>query len=447
MSTDGPIAFSAIGVSNLEIVQSSSTEIGGLSAVTQISQTWQPESAFGLTLSATGALSLTYGQVSQGSLTLGGSSESEYVAGIKTFTYEVSVPLEIAGTSTTNLVVVANSQGVLELAATSQIIFNDLEVSSVELEIGGSSEVSFAQERSSTAALEISGSSEYINVYAPDSTAALEISSSVVPVQTVDAVSSGELILEGSTDTGQLKDVTVISSGDLEISSETIFNRTLGFTSTGQLRINGSSTVVVQRPTITQVASSGSLVISSTTELSGLLATIEGVGELEIGITNAYQFNVTPLEKVHSGHRGLKDQAQSRQIAFISQVRIAKPKVQSEVGFYPAPPAQAETPKPAPRPQGPFGKFLDQYGNRLTYRYDSSTATVQFGIQSTVEVDNFGVRNQQIQQDDAWLLGFDDEHMMLDSVRTQQVIQQFHDEKAEHLRRLQEDRDLLGITD
>jgi len=343
--------------------------------------------------------------------------------------------------------VVATSTGELTLAGVSQIIFNDLEVSSVELELAGESTVSVSRERSSQVDLEINGSSTYENVQAPESTAPLEFGGTVVAIQIVDAVSTGELTLAGTTDSGELKDITVTSSGELEISASTEFNRTLGFTSSGTLRLNGSSTVVVQRPTITQVTSSGSLLLSGSTALSGLLATVDSEVELEIGINNAYQFNVTPLEKVHSGHRGLKDTTQSRQVAYISQVRIARPQVRTEVGFYPAPPAQAETPRPAPRPQGPFGKFLDQYGNRLTYRYDSSTATVQFGIHSTVEVDNFGVRNQQIQQDDAWLLGFDDDDLMLDSARTQQVIQQFHDEKAEHLRRLQEDKDLLGITD
>lgn len=447
MSTDGPIAYGPIGSSNLEIIQSSNGEFGGLAGLTNFSQTWQPESAFVLALNGSTALSLVYGQVSSGSLTLGGSSESEYIAGIRTYTFEVTVPLSVDSSSTINTLVVATSTGELTLAGVSQIIFNDLEVSSVELELAGESTVSVSRERSSQVDLEINGSSTYENVQAPESTAPLEFGGTVVAIQIVDAVSTGELTLAGTTDSGELKDITVTSSGELEISASTEFNRTLGFTSSGTLRINGSSTVVVQRPTITQVTSSGSLLLSGSTALSGLLATVDSEVELEIGINNAYQFNVTPLEKVHSGHRGLKDTTQSRQVAYISQVRIARPQVRAEVGFYPAPPAQAETPRPAPRPQGPFGKFLDQYGNRLTYRYDSSTATVQFGIHSTVEVDNFGVRNQQIQQDDAWLLGFDDDDLMLDSARTQQVIQQFHDEKAEHLRRLQEDKDLLGITD
>jgi len=474
LSTDGPIAYGAIASSNLEIVQSSSGELGGLAGSTLFSQTWQPESAFVLSLNGSTALSLTYGQVSSGSLTLGGSSESAYVTGIgsQVHTFEVSVPLSVDSSSTIETLIVATSTGELTLAGVSQIIFNDLEVSSVELELAGESTVSVSRESSSLGELEIAGSSTYENVQSPESTAPLEFGGTVVAIQIVDAVSTGQLILSGTTDTGGIKDINVVSSGELEIAASSVFNHTLGFTSSGTLLINGSSTVLaelptitqvtssgtllingsstvlVELPTITQVTSSGSLLLSGSTILSGLLSTADTEIELEIGINNAYQFNVTPLETVHSGHRGLKDTTQSRQVAYISQVRIARPQVRAEVGFYPAPPAQAETPRrAAPRPQGPFGKFLDQHGNRLTYRYDSSTATVRFGIHSTVEVDNFGMRNRQIQQDDAWLLGFDDDDVMLDSARIQQIIQRFHDEKSEHLRRLQEDKDLLGITD
>lgn len=444
MSTDGPIAYGPIGSSNLEIVQSSSGELGGLAGLTQFSQTWQPETRIELTLVGSSVLALVYGQTSTVPLSLGGSTESEYVVGVRTYTFDVSVPLSINSSSVLKTLIETNSQGDLTLAGISQIIFNDLEVSSLELELAGESTVSVTRASFSQGDLEITGDSVFKNLLGVDSTAPLEFGGAVVAVQTVEAVSRGDLTLSGNTDSGEIKDITVISQGDLEISASTELNRVLRFTSSGQLRIAGTTTTVVQRPTITQVASSGALQISGTTALSGLLLTLDSSVDLEIDVDNAFQINVTPLEKPHGGWRELKD---SRQVAYISQVRIARPQVRAEVGFYPAPPAQAETPPPAPRPQGPFGKFLDQYGNRLTYRYDSSTATVQFGIQSTVELDNSGVRNQQIQQDDAWLLGFDDDNLMLDSARTQQVIQQFHDEKAEHLRRLQEDKDLLGITD
>jgi len=391
LSTTGPIAFGPIAASNLEIFQSSSGELYVLGQ---------------------SQLALTVANISAGVLEIAGSSDALYVPADSIFyPIESNGSLELQGSAVLTTILNVNSLGDLVLAGTTNTELLDI----IDINI--------------------------------NSTSALEISS-VTAFATVNVLeSSGSIILDGESNFGEGKSTIVNSVGALEVNASTSTEILVRATSTGQLVLASTTAVTVQRPLRVIVNSSGALLLAGTTALVTRIFTrvaFDSNLDIEIGGINSYVFPYrAPTVKSRPGSKQLKSEV-SRQVAFLSHVRIGRPRVESQVGFYPAPPEIIVPPK---RPQGPFGKFLDQFGNKLTYKFDSTTGIVNIGVSSTVEVENSGTRDLQIRNEDSLLLGLDEDTILLDSTMTWGLIEDHMDKNHDHMRRLQEDKDLLGITD
>lgn len=442
MSTPGPIAFSAIAASNLEILQSSTGELYVLG---------QSQWAF------------TTVHLSYPALELSGSTEALYVptpsleflvdsvgtleiSSVFEFNTLLHVnslgELELAGSTDTVLLDIIDisvaSQGDLELAATTGLAITVPQfyvlASSGELELGGTTALTFTD----AIVHELSSSGE------------LELSSTLAVATVRVLSSSGEIVLDGESNFGEGRSTIVNSSGELEVAASSTTEILVKATSTGELVLAGSTTVAVQRPLRVIVNSSGALLLTATTALVTRIYTkvaFDSDASLTIGAINSYVFPYrAPTVKSRPGSRQLKSEV-SRQVAFLSHVRTGKPRVESQVGFYPAPPEIIIPIAPPRRPQGPFGKFLDQFGNKLTYKFDSTTGTVNIGVSSTVEVDNSGARDLQIRNEDSLLLGLDEDTVLLDSSRSWDLIDDHMNKNHDHMRQAQEDKDLLGITD
>jgi hypothetical protein len=121
--------------------------------------------------------------------------------------------------------------------------------------------------------------------------------------------------------------------------------------------------------------------------------------------------------------------------------------IASEAMFYPAPPVievPAEIPTPK-RPLGPFGQFLDNFGNRLVYSYDSTTSTARISLSSDVELDTTVSRSIKRRSEENMLLGLDDDSLLMDSSKTWEIFDQNELESKKRQKREREDLDLLGI--
>lgn len=439
MSTTGPIAFGPIAASNLEIFQSSSGELYVLGQ---------------------SQLALTVVKISAGALEIAGSSDALYVPAPSIFyPIESNGSLELQGSSALTTILNVNSQGDLVLAGTTNTELLDI----IEINVNSTGALVLAGTtglaitvpqfyvQTSLGELELAGTTGLTFtdaiVYQLSSSGELEISS-VTAFATVSVLeSSGAIILDGESNFGEGKSTIVNSVGALEVAASTSTEILVRATSTGQLILASTTAVTVQRPLRVTVNSSGALLLAGTTALVTRIFTrvaFDSNLDIEIGGINSYVFPYrAPTVKSRPGSKQLKSEV-SRQVAFLSHVRIGRPRVESQVGFYPAPPEIIVPPK---RPQGPFGKFLDQFGNKLTYKFDSTTGIVNIGVSSTVEVENSGTRDLQIRNEDSLLLGLDEDTILLDSTTTWGLIEDHMDKNHDHMRRLQEDKDLLGITD
>jgi len=418
LSTTGPIAFGPIAASNLEIFQSSSGELYVLGQ---------------------SQLALTVVKTSAGELELAGSSDALYVPAPSIFyPIESNGAFEIQGSTDLVKILYANSQGDLVLAGTTNAELLDI----IEINVASTGTLELA----ATTGLAITVPQFYVLT----SSGELELSS-VTAFATIRVLeSSGDIVLDGESNFGEGRSTIVNSNGELEVEASTTTEILVKATSTGDLVLAGTTAVAVQRPLRVIVNSSGALLLAGTTALVTRIFTrvaFDSNLDISLGGINSYVFPYrAPTEKSRPGSRQLKSDV-SRQVAFLSHVRTGRPRVESQVGFYPAPPEIILPVIPPKRPQGPFGKFLDQFGNKLTYKFDSVTSTVNIGVSSTVEVDNSGTRDLQIRNEDALLLGLDEDTVLLDSTMTWGLIEDHMDKNHDHMRRLQEDKDLLGITD
>ena len=418
MSTTGPIAFGPIAASNLEIFQSSSGELYVLGQ---------------------SQLALTVVKTSAGELELAGSSDALYVPAPSIFyPIESNGAFEIQGSTDLVKILYANSQGDLVLAGTTNAELLDI----IEINVASTGTLELA----ATTGLAITVPQFYVLT----SSGELELSS-VTAFATIRVLeSSGDIVLDGESNFGEGRSTIVNSNGELEVEASTTTEILVKATSTGDLVLAGTTAVAVQRPLRVIVNSSGALLLAGTTALVTRIFTrvaFDSNLDISLGGINSYVFPYrAPTEKSRPGSRQLKSDV-SRQVAFLSHVRTGRPRVESQVGFYPAPPEIILPVIPPKRPQGPFGKFLDQFGNKLTYKFDSVTSTVNIGVSSTVEVDNSGTRDLQIRNEDSLLLGLDEDTILLDSTMTWGLIEDHMDKNHDHMRRLQEDKDLLGITD
>lgn len=442
MSTTGPIAFGPIAASNLEIFQSSSGELYVLGQT---------------------QLALTIVKTSTGELEFAGTSDSLYVPAPSIFyPIESDGSLEIQGSTGLNKILYANSQGTLVLAGSTDtelldiIEINVVSVGALDLTATTGLAITVPQfyVLSSSGELELGGTTALTFtdaiVHELESSGDLEIAS-VSAFATVRVLaSSGDIVLDGESNFGEGRSTIVNSSGELEVTASSDSEILVRATSTGELVLAGSTAVTVQRPLRVIVNSSGTLLLAGTTALVTRIYTkvaFDSNGSLELNAINSYVFPYrAPTIKSRPGSKQLKSEV-SRQVAFLSHVRTGKIRAESQVGFYPAPPEIIVPIAPPKRPAGPFGKFLDQFGNKLTYKFDSTTGTVNIGVSSTVEVDNSGARDLQIRNEDSLLLGLDEDTVLLDSTTTWGLIEDHMDKNHDHMRRLQEDKDLLGITD
>ena len=442
MSTTGPIAFGPIAASNLEIFQSSTGDLYVLGQT---------------------QLALTIVNTSLGALDLAGSTDALYVPAPSIFyPIESSGSLEILGSSVLNKILLADSQGNLVLAGTTNTELLDIiEInvsSSGALEIGATTGLAITVPQfyvlTSSGDLELAGTTALTFtdaiVHELVSSGDLELSSTVALSAVRVLTSSGDIVLDGESNFGEGRSTIVNSNGELEVEASSTTEILVKANSTGELVLAGSTTVAVQRPLRIIVNSSGTLLLTATTALVTRIYTkvaFDSDATLTIGAINSYVFPYrAPTVKSRPGSKQLKSEV-SRQVAFLSHVRTGKPRVESQVGFYPAPPEIIIPIAPPRRPQGPFGKFLDQFGNKLTYKFDSTTGTVNIGVSSTVEVDNSGTRDLQIRNEDALLLGLDEDTVLLDSSRSWDLISDHMNKNHDHMRQAQEDKDLLGITD
>ena len=423
-STDGPnspIASGAIASSNLEIVQSS---FGELYIIGQTQ------------------MSLTFARESSSELLIGAISDALFVPSpVMTYTIISNVTLEINTIPGVVIELDVNSLGSLTLAGTTSVEITDAidtEIASTfGLTLAGTTSVvitdAIDSEIASTFGLTLAGTTSVV-IVEPKTTqissiGALEIAASVgislVTIQT----STGELQLAGSSiiREGNVNEIDSRAELNIDATTETQVIQTAN--STGALVITGTTDLALVILVDVEFESNVELILYATTAYPGLFH--QGSRELK---------TATELRVARRKRRD----AQPRQIAFLSRVYTKKIRANAQVGFYPAPP---EVIIPIPRPQGPFSKFLDQFGNNLTYNYNSNTGTATFGVSSTVEFDTSASKDIQIRSEDALLLGLDDDSMLLDSSNAWGLIEDQMDENQRRGRQLQEDKDLLGITD
>ena len=147
----------------------------------------------------------------------------------------------------------------------------------------------------------------------------------------------------------------------------------------------------------------------------------------------------------------------ARQVAYLSHVRYGI-EMESEMSFHRAPePRETEDDViiPPKRPLGDLGRFLQNFGKKVDYSYDSTnaTATARFNVDADVEVGNFlrkRVLDELLDSDDALLLGMpniNEDALIMYSARTNELwdIAKVQDKFARL--REQDDLDLLGISD
>ena len=244
--------------------------------------------------------------------------------------------------------------------------------------------------------------------------------------------SNGSFALTGQTTTNTVNNET--SSITNVISAGTANNIVVNSASSAPVEINSSTDV-----NINWIPSNGELVLSADTQVEVFVAAL-------------------PNGATETATR----QDPARQVAYISHVRYGFA-MESEMSFHRAP-DKRETEDdliiPPKRPLGDLGRFLQNFGKKVDYSYDSTNATAtarfsttRFNVDSDVEVGNFlkkRVLDELLDSDDALLLGMpniNEDALIMYSARTNELwdIAKVQDKFARL--REQDDLDLLGISD
>ena len=235
------------------------------------------------------------------------------------------------------------------------------------------------------------------------------------------------------------------------------------FTLTGQTTTN---TVNNETSSITNVITadtSNNIVINTTSntsvELNGItdvkLGWIPSNGALELSADTQVEVFVAALPNGATETATRQDPA--RQVAYISHVRYGIA-MESEMSFHRAP-DKRETEDdliiPPKRPLGDLGRFLQNFGKKVDYSYDSTnaTATARFNIDSDVEVGNFlqrRVLDELFDSDDALLLGMtniSEDALIMYSESTGELWNMAKIQDKFSRLQEQDDLDLLGISD
>jgi hypothetical protein len=239
--------------------------------------------------------------------------------------------------------------------------------------------------------------------------------------------SKGAFTINGKTDTATVNNET--SSIANVITADTSNNIVINTASTSAVELNGSTDV-----NINWIPSNGALELSADTQVEVFVAAL-------------------PNGATETATR----QDPARQVAYISHVRYGIA-MESEMSFHRAP-DKRETEDdliiPPKRPLGDLGRFLQNFGKKVDYSYNSTnaTATARFNIDSDVEVGNFlqrRVLDELFDSDDALLLGMtniSEDALIMYSESTGELWNMAKVQDKFNRLREQDDLDLLGISD
>ena len=250
--------------------------------------------------------------------------------------------------------------------------------------------------------------------------------------------SNGELVISGTHVFSQ--GYISSSQGELQIEAVSVISAVYPRTSLGALEIAATTDVSVSTlATIYTATSDGALEIAGTTGTE-LAVVYSSQGNLDLSVSE--QAGKTE-EHARGGSRTLK-KSQTREHAYISHVRLSMRIETADAGYTPAPEPKVAESK-TPRPLGEFEKFLQNFGHRsVDYSFDSSTGTVSFWVRSETETSNPRTERataEQIDDEDALLLGISENGLVLDSSYTSTL-------RESHLRRHsieQDDLRMLGL--
>lgn len=334
--------------------------------------------------------------------------------------------LEIASASSVESAVYAISTGNLELDVAGAVNATIIELSLGELVISASTGTNTETAATSAVELEIQSATSFSFVPAGYTNV------------DVDVGSDGELVISGTHVFSQGYIRT--SQGELQIEAVSELSGTYPRTSLVPLEIAGTSDVVVSTlAEIYTVTSTGILEIAGSTSTALAIA---HASQVDLVLVVAEQAGKAEGH-AHGGSRTLKEK-RAREHAYISHVRLGMRIETTDAGYVPAPePSVAES--KAPRPLGEFEKFLQNFGHRsVDYSFDSSTGTVSFWVRSETETSNPRTDRalaEQIDDEDALLLGISENGLVLDSSYTHQL-------RESHSRRHsieQDDLRMLGL--
>lgn len=396
---------------------------------------------------------------------------------IEDTTTDIGIDLDSSTTTSAQLIEYSNSS--VELSADTSMLASMLEPSSIPISIASTTITSARVLEDSDITLSLDGSILFSVGKAEASAGELEISANTGFRRTFATRSNGYILISSymvasailieNTDPDDLGNIhykyLFNSSGVLDLQSTTDFytsvNQNVELDSQGTLILSASTVVTPALISNTHlVDSTGSMTLNGQTVVSTRIFTnisVDSRVELELLVSNAYM--LPAVQKPHSGGKSLKTkrrvtESKSRQIAFLSHVRYGM-RIASKMEFVPAPPI-VETPAepiiPPKRPLGELGRFLEKFDKkRLNYSYDSTTETASFSVSSDVEVGNHILKSraleQQIDSEDALLLGLNEESLLMDSARSWDLWDITQENAKNRSRREQEDLDLLGIND
>jgi hypothetical protein len=399
--------------------------------------------------------------------------------------YEISsADATLESQTDTYTILLEYSNSSVELSATSDISYTYSEGTFIRNTIRGSTVTEVTANIPSTGRFLFFVGSTQIEIENTFTSGGLTLKGKTRPAITVDTRSNSSIEISSTTDeyaiynTSSTAVITlagqtrvevpfVLSNIQLNVSGNTsvdfIRGSNASFTLTGQTTTN---TVNNETSSITNVITAGisnNIVINTTSntgvELSGStdvsIDWIPSNGVLELSATTIVETFVAALPNGATETATRQDPA--RQVAYISHVRYGMA-MESEMSFHRAP-DKRETEDdliiPPKRPLGDLGRFLQNFGKKVDYSYDSTnaTATARFNIDSDVEVGNFlqkRVLDELFDSDDALLLGMTN--------ISEDVLIMYSDSTAElwnmakiqdKFSRLQEqdDLDLLGISD
>jgi len=399
--------------------------------------------------------------------------------------YEISsadATLESQTDTYTILLEYSNSN--TELSATSDIIYTYGEDSAISYTIDGSTVTKITANVTSTGRFLFFVGSTQIEIENTFTAGGLTLKGKTRPAITVDTRSNSSIEISSTTDeyaiynTSSAAVITlagqtrvevpfVLSNIQLNVSGNTsvdfIRGSNASFTLTGQTTTNTVNNETSSITNVITVGTSNNTVINTTSntsvELNGStdvnINWIPSNGALELSATTIVETFVAALPNGATETATRQDPA--RQVAYISHVRYGIA-MESEMSFHRAP-DKRETEDdliiPPKRPLGDLGRFLQNFGKKVNYSYDSTnaTATARFNIDSDVEVGNFlkkRVLDELLDSDDALLLGMpniNEDALIMYSARTNELwdIAKVQDKFARL--REQDDLDLLGISD